>query len=487
MSPDVLASQHSAVQFGSGRRIIMAVDDSPDAIAYVRAAVTKRFTDVEVLGVCTAEEALRLAAECRPGLVFLDLMMPDVKGFDLLESLLNRLPGSDIVLLTGHYSTDSAVTAIQAGASDYLTKPVTPERIQLVVAEWLERLQKQEHATRLEASIAEACEFEGIVGRSPAITDLLVRIQRIAPHFANVLVVGDTGTGKELVARVLHRLSPVRSRSFVVCNCAAIAETLFESELFGHVRGSFTGAYSDRKGLIEHAAGGTLFLDEIGEVPLQTQAKLLRFIQSREIMRIGDPSVRKIDVRIVAATNRDLIQMVAERKFREDLYYRLSMVELRTPPLAVRREDLSLLVPYFLKKFGKHYQKPGLRLSRRAMMMVRRYAWPGNVRELENALSYCAMVCQNEIIEVEDFPEAVQRSCGTSNDSSFQRMVSLEELQMQYIQEVLRRVGGNRAQAARILKIGRATLYRMLVRHDQDGERFEELTSESKAPFEALE
>ncbi|MBI5086459.1 MAG: sigma-54-dependent Fis family transcriptional regulator [Acidobacteria bacterium] len=445
---------------------LVVVDDDPAAIHLVQASLAHLSDRISVTGATTAEAAVRTVAARRPGLILLDLVMPGVQDFSLLETLKSESPGSDIILVTGHYSTDSAVEAIQKGACGYLTKPLPVERLLRTVLDWLEQAEVRAKAAELECRLAETFRFEGIIGRSPQILDLFAKIERIAPHFVNVLITGETGTGKELIARVLHRLSPVSEGPFVVCNSAAIAETLFESELFGHTRGSFTGAVADHKGLIEHAAGGTLFLDEIGEVPIAVQAKLLRLLQSREIQRIGDPRSRRIDVRIIAATNRDLAQMVTERTFREDLFYRLSTVQLRSPRLCDRREDVWLLAQYFLRHFGQVYGKPNLHLSRRTQNMIGRYRWPGNVRELENSINYCAMMAERDVVEPEDFPESVREGSDAPVRTAYwgEELLPLDEIEKRYVLHVLEQVKGNRMRAAEVLGIGRATLYRILNR-----------------------
>jgi DNA-binding NtrC family response regulator len=442
---------------------LLVVDDDPGAIELVRSALSAFRSDLDIAGVGSPASALATMAEFRPELVLLDLVIPGVEGFELLEKLHSVQPGADIILITAQYSTDSAVEAIQKGAYDYLTKPLPVERLQRKVSDWLQQARRREHASELESRLAEVFQFEGIIGRSPLILEMFARVQRIAPHFTNALVTGETGTGKELVARVLHQLSPAASGPFVVCNCAAIAETLFESELFGHVRGAFTGAIAEHTGLFEHASGGTIFLDEIGEVPLAVQAKLLRFLQSREIQRLGSPVVRRVDVRIVAATNRDLARMVAERTFREDLYYRLSMVELKTPRVADRREDIPLLVQHFLEQFSARYKRGRVRLSRRAQALVERYSWPGNVRELENALNYVVMMAERDTIEVEDFPESIRHHpSAAAGGFGGQEIIPLNEMEDRYVRQVLDQLRGNRLRTANALGIGRVTLYRKL-------------------------
>jgi transcriptional regulator with PAS, ATPase and Fis domain len=296
--------------------------------------------------------------------------------------------------------------------------------------------------------------------------DVYSRIRRVAPHFSTVLITGETGTGKELVASAMHRLSPCARGPFVVCNSTAIVETLFESELFGYVKGAFTGAVQDRAGLFEFASGGTLFMDEIGELPLAAQAKLLRVLQNQEVQRVGSPAARKVDVRVVAATNRDLRLMVSQKLFRDDLYYRLTMVEIHLPRLLARKEDLPLLERHFIEAFATKYKKPVRGITRRAQALLARYSWPGNVRELENILGYACMMADREVIDIRDFPERL-RTQAADHANPDETMLPLDELDRRHAQKVLDQVGGNRVRAAEILGISRATLYRLLPKNSR--------------------
>jgi DNA-binding NtrC family response regulator len=438
---------------------VLVIDDDSLSIELVKEVLA--FDNLEIYSTTEAQSALAMVTQHRPHLILLDLVMPGVHGMELLERILDIDPGVDVILMTGHYSTDSAVEAIQKGAYDYLTKPISIDRFRDKIEAWLSAAHRRQSTLKLDNELLRVCQFEGIVGHSPLMFEVFSKLQRIAPHFQTVLVLGETGTGKELAARTLHRLSPRPSGPFVVCNCAGIVETLFESELFGHVRGAFTGATQDKPGMIETANGGTLFLDEIGELPPSTQAKLLRVLQNREVQRVGAPITRHVDVRVVAATHRNLREMVAEKKFREDLYYRLSVVEIKLPGLAERKEDLPLLERHFLQMFATRYSKPGLCLTRRAQSLLMRYSWPGNVRELENVLSYAAMMAERDVIDFRDFPDAMQNKL-SSTPGEDERLISLEELQSKHTLQVLDRVGGNRARAAEILGISRATLYRIL-------------------------
>lgn len=452
----------ASTQHAEGVPDILVIDDDELAIQLVSDVLdTEGFN---VSGALSAKAGLEHVARCRPQIVLLDLVLPDGSGMDVLEQILTMDPGIDVMLFTGNYSTESAVEAIQKGAYDYLTKPLRVDRLRHKLAKWREDAEKRLQTLRLDAELLRAFQFEGIVGRSPSMLDVFSRIRRIAPHFQTALVTGETGTGKELVAKALHQASPFSSGPFIVCNCAAVSENLFESELFGHVRGAFTGATNDKQGFAEAASGGTLFLDEVTEIPLGAQAKLLRLLQNREIQRVGSPRSRPVDLRIVAATNRDLRAMVAENRLREDLYYRLAMVEVKLPRLMDRQEDLLLLQRHFLEVFSARYRKPRLNLTRRAQESLAAYSWPGNIREMENVLGFCCMMSERDTIDVRDLPEQIQRADRGSSDVE---LLSMDQVERQHAMRVLERVNGNRVQAAEILGISRATLYRLIAKNNQ--------------------
>ena len=440
---------------------LLAIDDNRENLDLIRSAL--EFDGLEILTEQDSDEGFRTFLRVRPRMVLLDLVMPKISGIELLERMVGIDPGVDVILITAHYSAESAVEAIQKGACDYLTKPLDIEKLRSRIRNLLSDAETRQKTLRLEQELISAYQFEGMVGRSPLMLEVFARIRRIAPHFSTVLVTGATGTGKELVARALHRLSPASRGPFVVCNCSALVENLVESELFGYVRGAFTGAHQDKVGLFEHADGGIIFLDEIGELAPGAQAKLLRVLQNRQVQRVGSLTLRNIDVRVVAATHRNLRTMVNERQFREDLYYRLGVVEIALPVLADRREDLPLLERYFIEKFSAEYNKPIAGLVRRAQTRLATYPWPGNVRELENVLGNACMMTDRNLIDLNDLPERLLKPLHESlaGDEGF---LSLDEMQRRHILRVLEGVGGNKARAAEVLGIGRATIYQLLSR-----------------------
>ena len=296
---------------------LLIIDDNPGSLEMLSSALAQ--PDLEILTASDPEEGVDLVHTRHPQIVLTDLIMPGMTGMEVLDRVMEFDPATEVILMTAHYSTESAVEAIKKGASDYLNKPVSIAALREKIGALLETARKRQRASQLEDELLASAEFEGIIGNSPSMWDMFSRIRRVAPHYRAVLVTGETGTGKDLVAQTLHRLSPASQGRYVVLNCSAVVETLFESELFGHVRGSFTGATHDKAGLFEHAHGGTLFLDEIGDMPLATQAKLLRVLQNQEVLRVGSLTPRKVDVRVIAATNRDLRTEIAEKRFREDL------------------------------------------------------------------------------------------------------------------------------------------------------------------------
>jgi len=441
---------------------ILVVDPAPDAVELLSKALASE--DVSVSSASSAEAALEQTGRLRPQIILAEHSLPGMSGLVLMDQVLAGDPGIDFILLTSDKNEDLVVDAIRRGASDCLLKPLDVARLQESIRKLLAQAELRQKTAVLDHELLDVYQFEGMVGRSPLMLEVFAKVRRIAPHFRTVLVTGATGTGKELVAHALHRLSPVRIAPFAVCNCSALVETLLESELFGYVKGAFTGANQDKRGIFEYANGGTVFLDEIGELPLPAQAKLLRVLQNNEVQRVGSPVTHKVEVRIIAATHRDLRKMVAQGQFREDLFYRLSVVEISVPRLAQRREDLPLLERHFLEKYSRLYKKDVLGITRRGQARLAAHLWPGNVRELENVISSSCIMAVGKVIDLQDLPE-VFRAVATEASAESEELLSLDELQRRHLLRVLNLVQGNKARAAEILGVGRNTIYQMLGRY----------------------
>jgi len=437
---------------------LVIIDDNPASVEMLAAALGTQ--GLEIFTASDPVEGLDLVSAKHPQIVLTDLVMPRLSGMDVLERIVAFDPGIDVILMTAHYTTETAVEAIRKGAADYLNKPVSLATLRERVGKLISEAERRRRSLAMEDDVLAAAEFQGIIGRSPPMLDLFSRIRRVAPHYRAVLIAGETGTGKDLAASALHRLSPVAAGRYVVLNCSAVVETLFESELFGHVKGSFTGATHDKTGLIEYAHGGTLFLDEIGDMPLNTQAKLLRVLQNQEVQRVGSLSPHKVDVRVIAATNRDLRAAIGEKRFREDLFYRLSMVEIQMPPLAARQEDLPLLERHFIARFAAEYKKEIHTITRRAQIVLAQHSWPGNVRELENVLGHACMMAAGDAIEVADLPAYLQSApvAAVASGPGATDADVLEQQERALVLRAMEAAGGNQSEAARALRIGRDAL-----------------------------
>lgn len=440
---------------------LLVVDGSAEDIELVRAALDAEA--VQISAVSTAELALERLPQLRPRIILSGVRLPGINGLEFMERVLAKDPGIDFILMASHYSTESAVDAIRKGATDYMPKPVDAERLRHCIGNLIKEAEVRRKTFRLDQDLADVYQFEGMIGRSPLMLEAFAKIRHIAPHFRSVLVTGETGTGKELVAQTLHRLSPVAAAPFVVCNCSALVESLLESQLFGYVRGAFTGATHDKQGIFEYANGGTVFLDEVGELPLSAQAKLLRVLQNQEVQRVGSPTPLRVNVRVIAATHRDLRKMVAQGQFREDLFYRLSVVEILVPRLAHRKEDLPLLQRHFLEKYSSLYGKQISGITRRAQSCLASHSWPGNIRELENVISSSCIMSIGTVIDLPDLPE-ILRSPSPAIERDDEELVSMETVQQRHLLRVLNRVEGNKAKAAEILGVGRNTIYQILSR-----------------------
>ena len=408
-------------------------------------------------------------AESPVDVVITDLMMADVDGLEILRQAKERDPAVEVILVTGHGSVPSAVEAMQEGAFNYLLKPLDLQHLRAVVAKAASSLQLRRTNLELKRRLDEKFGFEGVVGSSRQMNAVIERLKRIAPTDAAVLIAGATGTGKELVAQAIHQNSPRKNKNFVALNCAALSENILESELFGHIKGAFTDASSDRVGKFEYAHGGTLFLDEVGDMPMATQIKLLRVLESGEITRVGSNEPVKVNVRLLSATNADLEAAVAEGKFRNDLYHRIKVVTVVLPTLSERAEDVPLLIEHFTRQFAKRHGKQikGMTTTARRRMLA--YDWPGNVRELRNVVEGMVVVDVDGVLDVDDFNvDWVDEDENVPADGDGRATLAglvgrpLKELERQFIRETLLAVGGNREEASKMLGIGERTLYRKI-------------------------
>jgi DNA-binding NtrC family response regulator len=447
---------------------ILVVDDDRASCEVLHEIFTAQGWGVETTQ--SPDEALRLARSEKFDLVVSDIRLEaQLTGLDLLKELRGSSP---VILITGFGTLDAAVAALREGAWDLISKPFKVKEVIAAVRRALEAGGEAAGDEGAASALLEPYEQTGLVGRSPAMLELYKEIARVAPSRSTVLIIGKSGTGKELIARAIHRHSARSKAPFVPVNCGALAETLLEAELFGYVRGAFTGAVADRRGLWEEAARGTLFLDEIGETSQAFQVKLLRALQEKEIRRVGSTKNVQVDARVVAATNRDLEKEVENKNFREDLYYRLSTVTLRVPTLKERRSDIPLLAERFLRGAAENAGRPGCRLSEETIKTLVAYDWPGNVRELESSIEYAALRVRGDEIAPEDLPPKLQsvevRAAAARSPLAalFDDLPTLDELERRYLQHVLEVVGGNRTKAASVLGIDRRTLYRMAVRFD---------------------
>jgi two-component system response regulator HydG len=436
-----------------------AMADSLRSIGFECIVATSGPEGAALLGVGTYE------------IVITDLKMPEMGGLEILARVKEIQPDAEVVLVTGHGTIESAVEAMQRGAFNYLLKPLDLKQLRAVVENAARSQYLRRANAELHRRLDERFGFEGVIGNSPQMVDVVSKLQRIAPTDATVLIQGETGTGKELVAKAIHQNSPRKKRPFVPLNCAALSEHILESELFGHIRGAFTDASADRQGKFEYANGGTLFLDEVGDMPVPTQIKLLRVLESGEITRVGSNEPVHVDVRILSATNRDLEAAVESGAFREDLYHRLKVVTIRLPSLAERREDIPLLLDHFLKEHTKRHNKSIQGISTAARRRLLAYDWPGNVRQLRNVIESMVVVDFDGVLDLDDLPSELappadgeNHSGGAGGQDGLHDLVgkSLSELESLFIGKTLKVTGGNREEAAEMLGIGERTLYRKI-------------------------
>ncbi len=413
----------------------------------------------KVLTAKCGEEALRIIKQKKVKIMIADLIMPGMNGIELMKKARTIIPTISTVIITAHGTIQTAIAAIREGAYDYIEKPFCPEKVELLIRNLVEHHNLLEENITLRQKIEDRHSFEGIIAKSPKMIKIFELIKTVAPTSATVLITGDSGTGKEIVARAIHRQSQRRNKPFIVTSCAALPETLLESELFGYEKGSFTGAVERRKGKFEAADKGTLFLDEIGEIDANTQVHLLRAIEEKKIIRVGGNEETEVDVRIIAATNRNLKTITEQGKFREDLYYRLNVVTIDLPGLRYRREDILPLAEHFLKKYARENNKPAKSFSPEAVEFMMNYHWPGNVRELENVVERGVILAKDKFITLAEFPPEL-----TSPGPVEGR--TLEALERNQILKVLEETSGNIARTAKILGIHRMTLYNKLKKYN---------------------
>ncbi len=450
------------------RERILVVDDEENLLHFL-----SKLLKGEGYRVKTAEtgaKALERAKEADFDLAILDIKLPDMDGVAVLRAFREVVPAANVVMITAYGSIESAVEAMKAGAYDYIVKPFRAEEILKTVEKALEQRRLRREVLHLRREVGRKYSFENIVGKSQAMQEVFHQIEKVAASKSTVLITGESGTGKELVARAVHYRSNRKNGLFVVIDCGAIPENLQESELFGHIKGSFTGAVSTKRGLLEEADGGTLFLDEVGDLSGPSQAKLLRVLQEGTIRRLGETKTIQVDVRVVAATNKGLAELVREGRFREDLYYRLNVVPIGLPPLRERREDIPLLVECFIRRYGSVAKKEVRRISASAMELLLSYPWPGNVRELENVIERAVLFCDGEALEEERLPQEIrshrEQICLKVPEAPLGLKETVEkmsqELERGLIERALDGMGGNRSAAARLLGISRrALLYKM--------------------------
>ncbi len=440
---------------------VLVVDDD-DALRETLVEALERLP-IAVVAVASVAEALKRVDAQPFGVVVTDLKMKDADGFAVLEAVRGKQPNCRVILLTGHGSREVAVQAMQMGASYYIEKPVDLTELRTKVQRSVEEHKKDLAYEELRRQVQGSYGLEGIVGQDPKMLRVMEVVRQIAPTNASVLILGQSGTGKELVARAVHEYSGRSGKPFVALNCGGLSEGTIESELFGHVKGAYTGAHADRVGKFEHANGGTLFLDEVGEMPLATQVKLLRVLEEREVARLGANRVSKIDVRVLAATNADLQTKVRSGEFREDLLYRLKVVTIELPPLRERRGDIKLLVEHFLSHFTKLHGKDVESIDRDALVQLVQYDWPGNVRELRNAVESMVVRARGNILTRQDLPPEIWPSTTATVDAwDFLAGKAADEVERNHIRVTLAMCDGNRARAAQTMGISERTLYRKI-------------------------
>ena len=446
---------------------VLVVADEGNALEALETLLREEGYEIE--SAPDGEQALAMLERFDPEVVLTDLKMPKVGGLELCERGRAALPHATFVVMTAFGTIDTAIEAIKRGAENYVTKPIDIDALSALLARAMEKAKLSAEAARLRAQLESRFSFDRVLGDHPVMQRLMKMVAQVAPSRSTVLIVGESGTGKELIAAAIHQNSKRKDRPFVRLNCAALAETLLESELFGHEKGAFTGAIGRREGRFEQADGGTLFLDEVSEIPLSVQVKLLRFLQERQLERVGSNETLQLDVRVVAATNKDLRALVESGKFREDLYYRLNVIQLDLPPLRARRSDIPLLASHFLHAFAKENERELTGFTDEAMQLLLAYPWPGNVRELENAIERAVVLSTGDTIGAELLPSSAATRMGDDLRLVIPG-VSMAEVERIVIERTLEAVDGSTAQAAEILGISRRKIQYCLKEWSGGGE-----------------
>ncbi|MGQ9509775.1 MAG: sigma-54-dependent transcriptional regulator [Thermodesulfobacteriota bacterium] len=442
---------------------LLIVDDDRITLDLLKEVLIKE--GHQVFTALSGEEAIALGKAHIFDVVITDVRMGEINGMEVLRNFKRFSPETSIIIITAFGSMDSTIEAIREGAFDYISKPFRLEEIKLTVKRAIEQRKILEENKIFRKELLEKYQIKNVIGRTPQMLQVYKTIAKVADSKSNVLIYGERGTGKELIARSIHYNSRRNMRPFVPVDCASLVETLMESELFGHVRGAFTGAYSTKKGLIEEADGGTLFLDEVGNLSLSIQAKLLRFLQEHEIKRVGGTESIKVDVRVIAATNQPLEPLIKSGKFREDLFDRLNVVSIALPPLRERKEDIPILATHFLRRFAQENQKNISHFSLEALEILTQYSWPGNVRELEHTIERAVILSNRPVILPEDLPKKIFEEGKETGFKFPEELLPLKEIEKRYVLKVLQETGGNKKKASEILGIDRTTLYRILERY----------------------
>lgn len=438
---------------------ILIIDDEKNIRQGLAAAL--EMDGYNVLMADNGETGLQLALRGDIDLIITDLRMPGISGEEVLQKVTAASPGLPVIVLTGHGSIDTAVDAMRAGAYDFLTKPLNLDRLSLIVKRALQNRELSLQHHQLKEELDSNKSFESIIGKSAEMQKIFEMVRRVAASKASVLITGESGVGKELIANAVHNLSPRKDNPLVKVHCAALSENLLESELFGHEKGAFTGANARKRGRFELAHGGSIFLDEIGEINQNVQIKILRVLQDKRFERVGGEETVETDVRVIAATNRNLEEEITKGNFREDLYYRLNVVHIHVPPLRERKDDIPLMVSSFLKEFAKENGKNITSIDSRARSALYKYDWPGNIRQLRNCMESAVVMCAGDTLTLDDFPPTISQN--TAQDFvQIPNGITLEEAEKIYIQESLAVNQGNKSKTAEVLGIGRKTLHRKL-------------------------